>query len=53
MFNCRTEYPNAIIEALFLSNPEEEMKILDEDFQEKMVSKIVEGLKDFLNQCKQ
>ena len=52
MLNSPTEYPNALIEALFLSNPEEEMKILDEDFQEKMVSKIVEGLKDFLNQCK-
>ena len=52
MLNSPTEYPNALIEALFLSNPEEEMKILDEDFQEKMVSKIVDGLKDFLNQCK-
>ena len=53
MLNSPTEYPNALIETLFLSNPEEEMKILDEDFQEKMVIKIVEGLKDFLNQCKQ
>lgn len=53
MLNSPTEYPNALIETLFLSNPEEEMKILDEDFQEKMVGKIVEGLKDFLNQCKQ
>lgn len=52
MLNSPIEYPNALVEALFLSNPEEEMKILDEDFQEKMVSKIVEGLKDFLNQCK-
>ena len=53
MLNSPTEYPNALIETLFLSNPEEEMKILDDDFQEKMVSKIVDGLKDFLNQCKQ
>jgi N-acetylmuramoyl-L-alanine amidase len=53
MLNSPTEYPNALIETLFLSNPEEEMKILDDDFQDKMVGKIVEGLKDFLNQCKQ
>jgi N-acetylmuramoyl-L-alanine amidase len=52
MLNSPIEYPNALVEALFLSNPEEEMKILDEDFQEKMVGKIVEGVKDFLNQCK-
>lgn len=52
MLNSPTEYPNALIETLFLSNPEEEMKILDDDFQEKMVGKIVDGLKDFLNQCK-
>ena len=53
MLNSPTEYPNALLETLFLSNPEEEMKILDESFQEKMVGKIVDGLKDFLNQCKQ
>lgn len=52
MLNSPTEYPNALIETLFLSNPEEEMKILDEEFQDKMVNKIVEGLKDFLSQCK-
>ena len=52
MLNSPTEYPNALIETLFLSNPEEEMKVLDESFQEKIASKIVEGLKDFLNQCK-
>jgi N-acetylmuramoyl-L-alanine amidase len=52
MLNSPTEYPNALIETLFLSNPEEEMKVLDESFQEKIGSKIVEGLKDFLNQCR-
>jgi N-acetylmuramoyl-L-alanine amidase len=48
MLNSPTEYPNALIETLFLSNPDEEAKILDEGFQQKMVDKIILGVKDFL-----
>lgn len=53
MLNSPTEYPNALIETLFLSNPEEEMKILDPLFQNQLVEKIVLGLKDFLSGCKE
>lgn len=52
MLNSPTEYPNALVEALFLSNPEEEMKILDPKFQQQVVDKIVMGIKDFLEGCK-
>ena len=52
MLNSPTEYPNALIETLFLSNLEEEEKILDETYQQQMVNKIVAGVKDFLNDCK-
>jgi N-acetylmuramoyl-L-alanine amidase len=38
---------------LFLSNPEEEMKMLDPVFQQEMVDKIVMGIKDFLEGCKE
>jgi N-acetylmuramoyl-L-alanine amidase len=48
MLNSPTEYPNALIETLFLSNPAEEELILDPTFQQKMVEKIVAGAKDFL-----
>lgn len=48
MLNSPTEYPNALVETLFLSNPEEEMKILDETFQQKIADKIVAGIDDFL-----
>ncbi len=51
MLNSPTEYPNALIEMLFLSNPEEEMKILDDSFQEKIAEKILVGIKDFLQQA--
>lgn len=52
MLNSPTEYPNALVETLFLSNPEEEMKILDEKSQQRMAEKIVMGVKDFLDGCK-
>ncbi|MEO6731607.1 MAG: N-acetylmuramoyl-L-alanine amidase [Ferruginibacter sp.] len=48
MLNSPTEYPNALVETLFLSNLEEEMKILDPEFQQQMADKIVKGVKDFL-----
>jgi N-acetylmuramoyl-L-alanine amidase len=52
MLNSPNEYPNALVETLFISNLEEETKILDEDFQQEMVNKIVLGIKDFLEGCK-
>ncbi len=48
MLNSPTEYPNALVETLFLSNPDEEMLILDPEFQQKIADKIVAGIKDFL-----
>jgi N-acetylmuramoyl-L-alanine amidase len=53
MLNSPTEYPNALIETLFLSNLEEETKILDEGFQQQMAEKIVAGVKDFLKDSKE
>jgi N-acetylmuramoyl-L-alanine amidase len=52
MLNSPTEYPNALVETLFISNPEDEMKILDEGFQQQIADKIVLGIKDFLNGMK-
>jgi N-acetylmuramoyl-L-alanine amidase len=48
MLNSPIEYPNALVETLFISNPEDEMKILDEGFQQQIADKIVLGIKDFL-----
>jgi N-acetylmuramoyl-L-alanine amidase len=53
MLNSPTEYPNALIEILFLSNLQEETNILDESYQQKMVDKIVLGIQDFLEGCKE
>ena len=53
MLNSPTEYPNALVEMLFLSNPEEEMMMLNEDFQQQVADKILLGIKDFLEGCKE
>ena len=52
MLNSPTEYPNALVETLFLSSPEEEAKILDEGFQQQIAEKIGQGIKDFLEASK-
>jgi N-acetylmuramoyl-L-alanine amidase len=51
--NGPTEFPNALIETLFLSNPADEAKALDPAFRQKMANAIVEGIKDFLASCAQ
>lgn len=52
MLNSPIEYPNALVETLFISNPADESKILDEKFQQQIADKVVLGIKDFLNSCK-
>lgn len=52
MLNSPTEYPNCLVELLFLSNPAEEMKILDDGFQKETVNAIVQGIRDFLKDAK-
>lgn len=52
MLNSPIEYPNALVETLFISNPEDEMKILDEGFQQQIADKIIAGIKDFLEESK-
>ena len=43
-----TEYPNCLVEVAFLSNPEDEQKILDKDFHKATAKKIYKGIKDWL-----
>ena len=44
-----TQFPNVLVETAFLSNPEDEMRLLDDDFRKAVAEKIVEGLKEFVN----
>ncbi len=44
-----TQFPNVLVEAAFLSNPEDEMKLLDENFRKQIAAKIIDGLEEFVN----
>lgn len=46
--NAPTELPNVLVETAFLSNPEDEMKLIDDAFQRRMAEKIAEGLETFI-----
>lgn len=47
-----TEYPNCLVEVAFLSNPEDEKRILDEDFHKAVARQIYKGIKDWLKEAK-
>lgn len=49
--NSPTEFVNALLELAFMSNPEDEMKLMDKKFQDKIVSHIVTGLESFLKEA--
>jgi len=48
-----TDYPNALVEVAFLSNPEDEKKILKPAFRKLVAQKIYLGILDWLKQTKQ
>jgi N-acetylmuramoyl-L-alanine amidase len=48
MLNAPTDFPNCLVEVAFLSNEEDEKKILDRKFHKKVAKKIYRGIRDFL-----
>ncbi len=45
--NSLTQLPNVLVETAFISNPEDEMKLLEDSFRNEMAAKIVLGLEEF------
>ncbi|MFZ4620945.1 MAG: N-acetylmuramoyl-L-alanine amidase, partial [Bacteroidota bacterium] len=43
-----TQFPNVLVEVAFLSNPEDEMKLMDPEFHKKAAGKIIDGLEEFV-----
>jgi N-acetylmuramoyl-L-alanine amidase len=41
------EYPNCLVEVAFLSNRDDEQKIMDPKFRRNVAKKIVEGIREF------
>lgn len=50
--NGPTDYPNALIEGLFMSSLPDEELLADPDFRQRMAQKIVDGLESYLNSAK-
>ncbi|MDD4820916.1 MAG: N-acetylmuramoyl-L-alanine amidase [Flavobacteriales bacterium] len=48
--NQPTEYINVLVETLFLSSPEDSSKILDKDFRDEMMERVVWGIEKFLSE---
>jgi N-acetylmuramoyl-L-alanine amidase len=46
--NAPTDFPNSLVEIAFLSNPEDEKKILNPRFHKAVAKKIYRGVKDWL-----
>ncbi len=43
-----TQLPNVLVEIAFLSNPEDEMKLIDPEFRKQVAAKIIAGLEEFV-----
>jgi N-acetylmuramoyl-L-alanine amidase len=50
--NAPTDFPEALVEIGFLSNREDEKKIVDSKFQKAVAKKIYKGIKDWLKQIR-
>jgi N-acetylmuramoyl-L-alanine amidase len=48
--NAPTDFPNVLVETAFLSNPEEEIFLLDPYYQRRIAQQIVEGLEEYYTQ---
>ncbi len=51
--NGPTEFPTALVETAFLSNPEDEMKLMDDEFRKELAERIVDGIEEFLDYCEE
>ncbi len=48
-----TEIPSVLVETAFISHPEDEMKLLDDDFRKELAERIVDGIENFLDWCEE
>jgi N-acetylmuramoyl-L-alanine amidase len=48
LLNAPTQFPNVLIETAFMSNPEDEMLLLDDGFRIRIAAQILKGLEEFV-----
>ena len=51
ILNSPYEYPNALLETLFISAPAEEARLADPKFRKDLINRVVRGLEDYLKEC--
>lgn len=51
--NAITDIPNVLVELAFMSHPEDEMRLLDDDFRKELAERIVEGVEEWLEECEE
>jgi N-acetylmuramoyl-L-alanine amidase len=51
LLNSPTEIPNVLVELAFMSHPEDEMLLLDDEYREELAERIVDGIEEFLDDC--
>jgi N-acetylmuramoyl-L-alanine amidase len=49
--NSPTDLPNVLVELAYLSNPDDEILLMDPDFRRDAAERIVDGIEDFLDEC--
>jgi N-acetylmuramoyl-L-alanine amidase len=49
--NSPTEIMNVLVETAFMSNPMDEMRLMNSDFKDKICRQIIQGVQDFLYDC--
>ena len=50
LLNSLTQLPNVLVETAFLSNPEDEMLLLDDAFRQKIAEQIAAGLENYVRE---
>jgi N-acetylmuramoyl-L-alanine amidase len=50
--NAPTDFPNSLVEIAFLSNPDDEKRIINRDFREAVASKLYLGISDWIKAVK-
>jgi N-acetylmuramoyl-L-alanine amidase len=51
--NGPTEYPNALVETAFISNVEDEKRLIDPQFQQQIAEQLTKGVEEFLRRTRQ
>ncbi|UYZ58203.1 N-acetylmuramoyl-L-alanine amidase [Hymenobacter latericus] len=50
--NGPTEFPNALVETAFISNPDDEQRLINPAFQQEIAERIASGLEQFLKETR-